>query len=275
MTFTESAHPRALDGKFTDRTNSEPVSQLQRPLPADTASMDALIRRQREAEALLFAAKAAAHAANRDLAGAYLRRAFPWAEGATFAASWDEGIAGGVRLSNVYGPDQHIDFDDDVDWREWCMSADASQTDDIEKAKVAVTSLGEEVFTYLEFADGNGESLHTLDLTETHPPVNLVGQLDRDARGNLYASLSDMDGRLPSMVSTSEFEYQLTEGAIATEEPEMAAALITEYGSAEKAAEAIAESEAWFQQREAIGDRIHNELDDAIHAAAVAALKGR
>jgi len=254
---------READGRFGSQAHTSPEISL------GTAGAGSSTENARQRAAALFsAAQTEYHRANVAAATEKLRGQFPWAGTAVFTRAWDD-PEGAIQLSQLIGADDVLDLEDDP--RAANLTRD--QIGAADDALRWIGELGPEVSAYLEEGEvsHDGWYEYQLDLTKaldrTRPEASFVDMLDEHGRNLLDAELSERDGRLVSVVDLGEIDYQLTEGFLAEDHPEVTAALVSKYGTARAAAEAIADSDQWFQFREELADEVSERVRTAIHDA--------
>ncbi|WP_433673928.1 hypothetical protein [Microbacterium gorillae] len=263
-------------GRFAVKRNTAPTEGLTAE-PAHPG-LDAFTRQREAAASMYLSARNTYFLANRDAARVALREQFPWATTAVFTRAWED-PEDRIVLSQLLGANRELDLEDDDSWERFAETASREQISALDNARRWVQEMGDEVSAYVEPSDEDHEGWHEydLDLSATFALVDAGGytvdQLDEQERDDLYFQLSERDGRMPSIVSASEIAYQLTDGDIAQTVPELAAALVAEYGDEKKAAKAIAGSSSWFTFRETIGDHLHEKVNDAISNAGWALLR--
>jgi hypothetical protein len=266
---------RATDGTFGCQARSEPEVAIPAPA-AESGEVGVLTGRRADAAAVFLAAKHTYMLANRDLAAARLRAEFPWATLAVFTRSWDD-LEDRIVLSELIGPDDTFDLEDD---QARAAALSPEQVSALAEARTLIQDMGGDVSSYLDLPDQDHDGWHEYDLDLAAAPApedayqQVTGALDLAGRDRLYNTLSETDGRMASMVDTTEIAYQITDGHLQDTDPDLADALIAKHGSAQAAAEAIADSDGWFAFREEVADDLHERVKDAIAESATALLKG-
>lgn len=223
----------------------------------------------------MFAAvQTAYHQACHDEAVAQIRARFPWATRAVFTRSWTD-PEDQLSLDQLIGGDQVLE----LDMFPYPAELPAEQVQALQTARARVCELGSEVTAYLDLPDDEHDGWYEYDLDLTAAPgqrdpfAAVLDQLSVTDRANLDGALSERDGRMASMVDTTEIAYQITEGHLQETDPDLAEALIATHGTAQAAAEAIADSDAWFAFREEVADDLHERVKDAIAQAGAATLR--
>lgn len=271
-TFDESAHPRQATGEFTAKVNDAPAGSLSTKYPTP---VDTYVRDQQLAAGLFEAAKHTYMQANAASAAAQLRAAFPGAAMAIFSRDWEDDETQ-IRLAHILGEglDDDIDFDESVD-PDWLTPAQANA---VQQARRLVREMGPDVSAYLEDSETDhvGWEEYILPLADEPDAVDtagaLVDSIEATQRSALDSALSDRDGRLISSIDTGEVAYQLWEGRVYDESPELGERLLAKFGSEEAAATAIAETTAYERFRDDIDWTVRERMSDALPAAAAEAL---
>lgn len=264
-------------GEFAKKANSRPPGGLQAGSHDRRTDRIVITNQQRVAETFAAAARQAHVEANRAAAAAVLREQFPWATTATFTHEWDA-LEGQYSLRQLRGPDRSIDIEED---ESEVAAMSAEQISALNDARRWVGQMGSDAGEQLPSSGEAFDGADSVDLDLTNPPASqnpvarLLDQLGLGDRDGLAELVTDMDGRLGSLVSTSEIEYQLTEGDIAQTDPELAEALAREYGDHSAASVAIAGSGAWSAFRETVNDDLHKSIDGAISDAGWALVNGK
>jgi len=242
-------------GKFSEKANSEPSA-----LPAGTDSTfrysETEHLRQQALQAAAFADAADYALAQASLASIVheVTRLHPEAVSASISRDWDGEEQ--LRLIGLYDADgQGIPLTNERDGALWLADLNLSNTDRIAELLDEVPS-------------GEGWDEWTLDLTKKVRVKSAADLLaDRasvEQRNDLYAALSDFDGRMAPAIDTGEIVYRITEGFISESEPERAARIIERFGTAEEAAARIADTPAWWHLRDVVEDLTSERANDAL-----------
>lgn len=256
--FDESKHPRAASGEFTDRVNDAPTTTLGgRGVVLPDTPIEVLRQRQAEAERLRDAADRVHAEASVAAATGILRQAFPNATMAVFSRDWDEPEED-IRLIQILGepdveaaPDQAKSPEQYEAW--WAAHG-----------LISGISIDQRDLIAGDGEEHNGWDEFQLDLTSAakhvEPARHLVNALDAPTRRAIDSELSGTEGRMYSTVDNAEIKYQLTEADVFEDYPDEAARAIAVFGSADAAAEAIGDSEAWEGFRDVTDRQVRASL---------------